>query len=66
MTPPAEAAASSESKLRTLTTFKWTNSMGGKLPSIQADAQFEIISVLVNLALWFTKHAARVSANERW
>eukprot|EP00800_Vazella_pourtalesii_P015744 TRINITY_DN4320_c0_g1_i2.p1 TRINITY_DN4320_c0_g1~~TRINITY_DN4320_c0_g1_i2.p1 ORF type:complete len:448 (-),score=112.50 TRINITY_DN4320_c0_g1_i2:38-1318(-) len=64
VTPPAEAAASSESKLRTLTTFKWTNSMGGKLPSIQADAQFEIISVLVNLALWFTKHAARVSANE--
>ena len=65
ISPPAEAAASSESKLRTVTTFKWTNSMGGKTPSVQADAQFEVISILVNLALWYTKYAARLSANER-
>ena len=65
ITPPAESAASSESKLRTITTFKWTNSMGGKTPSVHADAEFEVISVLVNLALWYTKHAARVSASDR-
>jgi hypothetical protein len=59
-----EAPQGGESRLRTLTTFKWTNSLQGRTPSVQTDAWFEVISVVMNMAIWHTKHAALKAASD--
>jgi hypothetical protein len=59
-----EAPQGGESKLRTLTTFKWTNSLQGRTPSVQTDAWFEVISVVMNMAIWHTKHAAHKASSD--
>ncbi|PAA53854.1 hypothetical protein BOX15_Mlig023520g1, partial [Macrostomum lignano] len=55
------------SKIRHALKFKWTDSLQlkGEQPAFQADAQFELICMLTNLALWYTKHAAKLSASEK-
>ena len=34
--------------------------------SIQTDAWFEVISVVMQMAIWHTKHAANIAASDRW
>ena len=34
--------------------------------SIQTDAWFELISVVMDMAIWHTKHAAVIAASDRW
>ncbi|XP_062502236.1 BRO1 domain-containing protein BROX-like [Corticium candelabrum] len=52
-----------EEGVRHLVVFRWTNTVQGKKVSELMDAQFELVSVLVNVALWHMKHAAHLAAN---
>ncbi|XP_071788153.1 BRO1 domain-containing protein BROX-like [Asterias amurensis] len=52
---------SGESKLRNSVKVTWTNSLGGK-NIFQNDFVFEEINMLFNIALWYTKHAAKLAA----
>ncbi|RUS79632.1 hypothetical protein EGW08_012601 [Elysia chlorotica] len=53
-----------ENKLRKLIKFKWTNTLLGNVPTEASDTGFEFFSMLFNVALWFTKHAAKVAAKD--
>jgi hypothetical protein len=53
-----------DSKLRTMTPFKWTNTLGGRVPSIRSDALFELVAVVMNMAIWHTKHAMQVASTD--
>ncbi|XP_031575308.1 BRO1 domain-containing protein BROX-like [Actinia tenebrosa] len=53
-----------DSKLRKLIVFKWTNSICGNTPTCEADSVFELMSMCMNIAMWYTKHAAKVAAKE--
>ncbi|KAL3872657.1 hypothetical protein ACJMK2_035872 [Sinanodonta woodiana] len=55
----------SENKLRRAIKFKWTNTLLGNSPMEQQDTVFECASMLINLALWHTKHAAKLAAQEQ-
>lgn len=33
--------------------------------SIQTDAWFEVISIVMQMAIWHTKHAANIAASDR-
>ena len=35
------------------------------MDSIQTDAWFEVISVVMQMAIWHTKHAANIAASDR-
>ncbi|XP_022096683.1 BRO1 domain-containing protein BROX-like [Acanthaster planci] len=62
-TDHAEAGRSSgESKLRNAVKITWTNSLGGK-NIYQYDFIFEKINMLFNIALWLTKHAAKLASS---
>ncbi|VDP88320.1 unnamed protein product [Echinostoma caproni] len=65
ITPP-ENSKDTVSKLRRLITFKWTDSVlpKGSPPVMEPDAMFEVCSMCFLLALWHTKHAAKISAKE--
>ncbi|VDP47641.1 unnamed protein product [Schistosoma curassoni] len=53
------------SKLRGLVCVKWCDSIKPKgEPIVRSDSIFELYSVLFNVALWYTKHAAKVASNE--
>lgn len=54
-----------ESKLRFFFTFRWSNSVIPDGSVEQQDAMFELIHMSVNLALWYMKHAAFVSAKDK-
>ncbi|GFO04075.1 Bro1 domain-containing protein brox-like [Plakobranchus ocellatus] len=54
----------SENKLRKLIKFKWTNTLQGNVPIEATDTGFEFFSILFNVALWFTKHAAKIAAKD--
>jgi len=56
---PGEATAAS--KLRSSLTFRWTDSLLGSTSS-QADAVFEVGSIMMNTGFWFMKHAAMLAA----
>jgi len=49
------------SKLGTSLTFRWSDSVLGSTTARQ-DAVFEVASMLVNTAFWFSKHAAMLAA----
>lgn len=51
-----------DSKLRYTIKPKWTQSLGSQYTFDEQDATFEMISMIVNYALWLTKHAAYVAA----
>ncbi|EDO43006.1 predicted protein [Nematostella vectensis] len=53
-----------DSKLRKLIMFKWTNSICGNTPLCEADTVFELLSMCMNIASWYTKHAAKLAAKE--
>ncbi|CAH8435203.1 unnamed protein product [Heterobilharzia americana] len=53
------------SKLRGLVYTKWCDSIKPKgEPIARYDSMFELYSVLFNVALWYTKHAAKVASSE--
>ncbi|VDP60010.1 unnamed protein product [Schistosoma mattheei] len=55
------------SKLRGLVCVKWCDSIKPKgEPIVRSDSIFELYSVLFNVALWYTKHAAKVASNENF
>ncbi|KAL5970411.1 hypothetical protein TSMEX_001864 [Taenia solium] len=63
-----QASESDQQKLyslRRLVLFTWTNSLDikHKAPITRRDANFELICILFNLALWFSKHAAKIASN---
>ncbi|KAK2193286.1 hypothetical protein NP493_16g10019 [Ridgeia piscesae] len=53
-----------ESKLRYGLQFRWTNTLGGNKALDRHDAVFEQVSMLMNVALWYTKHAAKLAGDE--
>ncbi|KAH9507239.1 hypothetical protein Btru_056699 [Bulinus truncatus] len=53
-----------ENKLRKLIKFKWSNSLLGSSPVESSDTVFEYFSMLFNVALWYTKHAAKLAAKD--
>lgn len=55
---------SEQNNLRSLFKFKWTETLSarGDEPFSCADTMFELCSVLFCIALWFTKHAAKVAS----
>ncbi|KAG5441670.1 BRO1 domain-containing protein brox [Clonorchis sinensis] len=63
--PPSEGPVASN-KLRNMVMFKWSNSAEPKnaSPIMEPDALFEVCSMLYNVALWLTKHAAKLSAKD--
>ncbi|XP_014669776.1 PREDICTED: BRO1 domain-containing protein BROX-like [Priapulus caudatus] len=60
----ASDGAGGESKLRYAVNFKWTNSMLGLSVVEQQDAIFDFCCILVNIGLWYTKHAAVVAGKD--
>ena len=52
------------SKLRHALRFRWTQSSLGQATEAQIDSVFEAGNVLMNVAFWFMKHAAMISAKE--
>ncbi|KAM3181758.1 hypothetical protein ACTXT7_013746, partial [Hymenolepis weldensis] len=64
----AEAAAANQKKfqsLRRLVEYTWTDSLDikHKFPISLRDANYELIGICFNLALWFSKHAAKVASS---
>uniref|UniRef100_A0A914WKG6 BRO1 domain-containing protein n=1 Tax=Plectus sambesii TaxID=2011161 RepID=A0A914WKG6_9BILA len=53
-----------DSKLKPLIRFKWTSSMLGGLATELSDSWFEVLNMSINMALWYTKHAARVAGRD--
>ncbi|XP_064600582.1 BRO1 domain-containing protein BROX-like [Liolophura sinensis] len=53
-----------ENKLRRIIKFRWTDSLLGNATREAEDAVFEHVSMLINVALWYTKHAAKIAAKE--
>jgi len=53
-----------ESPLRRCVNFKWTNSLGGSEICEMADAYFELVSMLCELALWYMKHSSKLASGE--
>ncbi|GAB1609744.1 BRO1 domain-containing protein BROX-like [Argonauta hians] len=53
-----------QNKLRNAIFFKWTNTILGKVPGVQKDTIYEHASMMVNVGLWFTKHAAKLASRE--
>ncbi|XP_060552746.1 BRO1 domain-containing protein BROX-like, partial [Ruditapes philippinarum] len=53
-----------ENKLRTAVKFRWTNTLLGNTPIEKQDAIFELASMAVNVALWYTKHSAKWAAKD--
>lgn len=53
-----------ESKLRHSIRFRWTHSMLGNTPQAQQDVVFELISISHNVAMWYTKHAAKIAGKD--
>lgn len=51
-----------ESKLRYCIKPKWSESLGSTYTHEEQDATFEMLSIIVNNAIWLTKHAAYVAA----
>ncbi|CAG0914263.1 unnamed protein product [Notodromas monacha] len=51
-------------KLRWSLRFRWTNSMLGSAPEARNDAMFEAASIILNVAMWYMKCAARIAAKE--
>ena len=60
----APGESGGESKLRYVELFRWTNSLGGRVPSVQSDSYFELISMSTNVAIWYTKHASHLADND--
>jgi len=54
-----------DSLLRHALRFRWTNTLLGNTPTEQYDAAFERISILFNVALWYTKHASKNAGLEQ-
>ncbi|KAF7256231.1 hypothetical protein EG68_06562 [Paragonimus skrjabini miyazakii] len=63
---PPENSQETTNKLRGAILFKWSNSAEAKHspPVIEPDALFEVCSMLFTVALWLTKHAAKVAAKD--
>uniref|UniRef100_T1IPS0 BRO1 domain-containing protein n=1 Tax=Strigamia maritima TaxID=126957 RepID=T1IPS0_STRMM len=53
-----------ESKLRHSIRFRWTNSLLGNTPESHHDAVFELICMSYNIALWYSKHAAKLAGKD--
>ena len=58
---PGETDA--DSKLRSALSFRWSESVVG-VTSVRQDAVFEVGSMLVNVGLWFMKHAHMLAAKQ--
>ncbi|XP_026286192.1 BRO1 domain-containing protein BROX isoform X1 [Frankliniella occidentalis] len=52
------------SKLRHALLFKWSHSLLGTTPQIQQDAVFEAANIIVNVAIWFMKHASTLCVKD--
>ncbi|KAL8620011.1 hypothetical protein ACOMHN_015293 [Nucella lapillus] len=53
-----------ENKLRKVIGFKWSSTLTGPTAVEAHDAVYEHVSMAVNLALWYTKHSAKMAAKE--
>lgn len=53
-----------DNKLRKALKFRWTNSLLGNATQEQWDTVFEAAHMAINVALWYTKHAAKIAAKE--
>ncbi|XP_025105423.1 LOW QUALITY PROTEIN: BRO1 domain-containing protein BROX-like [Pomacea canaliculata] len=53
-----------ENKLRKVLAFRWTNTLLGNNAVEARDAVFEHVSMAINVALWYTKHAAKLAAKD--
>lgn len=52
-----------DSTLRNAFKIKWSNSLGGKNMEMK-DMVFEHVNMLCNVALWYTKHAAKLAGSQ--
>ncbi|CAK8692384.1 unnamed protein product [Clavelina lepadiformis] len=58
-----DAPAAASATLKTFFKFKWTQTLFvGKPPLVEDDAEFDFINMGINVALWHTKHAAKLAA----
>lgn len=53
-----------ESKLRYAIKFKWTNSLLGNSVLVQQDSVYELCCMMINVALWYTKHASTIAGKD--
>ncbi|VDK42656.1 unnamed protein product [Dibothriocephalus latus] len=64
--PKLIPAASTRPSLRRVVRYSWSNSLSRQpKPTSLYDAYFELFGVLFNLALWYSKHAAKVAASNQ-
>jgi len=61
--PKGVTDSGGDSKLRYAFTFRWNDSLQSydQEPTKCDDALFEALNMLINVALWFTKHAAKIA-----
>ncbi|KAK0413817.1 hypothetical protein QR680_007007 [Steinernema hermaphroditum] len=62
--PPGEEDADIRSKLYSVLRFRWTNSMLGSTAVEVSEAYFELLSLCLNMAIWYTKHAAWLAGKD--
>jgi hypothetical protein len=55
---------SGEAKLQKVETFKWTNTICGNTATSIPDAYYELVCVLTELALWYTKRSSYNASDE--
>ncbi|KAI2795868.1 hypothetical protein BLOT_016426 [Blomia tropicalis] len=56
-------ASTQSSKLRHITSFKWSNSVTGTIEK-QQDTIFELVSICYEYAIWLMKHASWIASQE--
>lgn len=59
-----DAARSGDSKLRHIINFRWTNTLQGTTPEECQDAVFELACIMVNIGLWYSKHASKLAGQD--
>ncbi|TKR88436.1 hypothetical protein L596_012683 [Steinernema carpocapsae] len=62
--PPASEDPDERSKLYPIMRFRWTNSMLGSSAVEVSEAYFEILCIVLNMAIWYTKHAAWLAGKD--
>lgn len=53
-----------EAKLRKVEVFTWTHTICGSVGQALPDSYYELVSIITDFALWYTKKASFISSNE--
>lgn len=61
-----QSTSGTESPLRNLIKFRWTQSLGSRQPEVQSDAMFEVSNMCINIGLWYMKRGAKIASSNNY